>query len=255
MVKEHIHSQKFGLVWLVLLVCVAVGKSYGQHQQAIITVTDQKSHAPVAFAHVCLEGILHGSPRYGLTSIDGILINDVKEISKIAVSYMGYTTFRDSIRPGQSLEILLKPAILNMDEVVVTGQYSPEKVDRSIYPVEVISSRMIEMKAATNMAELLKDQTDMRVSQDGVLGTSLTIQGLSGENVKFLQNGVPLIGRMNGNFDLNQLNLNNVDHVEILEGPMSVIYGSNALAGVVNIITKENKSSVLLATANGYYEC
>jgi len=87
-----------------------------------------------------------------------------------------------------------------------------------------------------------------------VLGTSLRIQGLSGQNVKFLQDGVPLIGRMNGNFDLNQLNLNNVDHVELIEGPMSVIYGSNALAGVVNIITSENKSAALSTNVNAYYE-
>ncbi|MCX6248741.1 MAG: TonB-dependent receptor [Bacteroidetes bacterium] len=242
------------MVWFVLLVCLTVGSSYGQRQQAFIHVTDQKSHEPVAFAHVCFEGIKHGTPRYGLTSIDGKISNDITETSKIAVSYMGYVTYRDSIRPGQTLEIVLRPAIVNMDEVVVTGQYSPEKVDKSIYRIEVISSRMIEMKGATNMGELLKDQSNMRVSQDGVLGTSLTIQGLSGENVKFLQDGVPLIGRMNGNFDLNQLNLNNVDHVEILEGPMSVIYGSNAMAGVVNIITRENKSSRFSATADGYYE-
>ncbi|TRZ75769.1 MAG: TonB-dependent receptor [Bacteroidetes bacterium] len=252
--RKNFIFQNLGLVWCAVLVCLAVGSSYGQRQQAFIQVIDQINHEPVAFAHVCFAGIKQGSPKYGLTSIDGKIPNDVKEISKIIVSYMGYTTYRDTIRPGQSLEIQLTPAILNMDEVVVTGQYSPEKVDRSIYRVDVISSRMIEMKAATNMAELLKDQSSMRVSQDGVLGTSLTIQGLSGENVKFLQNGVPLIGRMNGNFDLNQINLNNVDHVEVVEGPMSVIYGSNALAGVVNIITKENKSSVLSASANAYYE-
>jgi outer membrane receptor for ferrienterochelin and colicins len=94
----------------------------------------------------------------------------------------------------------------------------------------------------------------MSITQDGVLGTSLRMMGMSGANVKFLQDGVPLIGRMNGNFDLNQINLNNTDHVEVIEGPMSVIYGSNALAGVINIITKENRSSLLNATASAYTE-
>ncbi|MCX6243737.1 MAG: TonB-dependent receptor [Bacteroidetes bacterium] len=254
MAKELKTFHRLSLVWFVLLANLVVGSSYGQGRQAFITVTDQKSSEPVAFAHVCFEGLKSGTPKYGLTSIDGKILNDVKEPSKIAISYMGYSTFRDTIRPGQSVELRLKPAVLNMDEVVVTGQYTPEKIDKSIYRVDVISSRTIEMKAATNMADLLKDQSSMRVSQDGVLGTSLSIQGLSGENVKFLQDGVPMIGRMNGNFDLNQINLNNVDHVEVIEGPMSVIYGSNALAGVVNIISKENKTSVLSASANGYYE-
>lgn len=254
MAGKNIFLQKLGLVWCALLVCLAVGSSYGQPQQAFIHVTDQMNHEPVAFAHVCFEIIKHGSPKYGLTSIDGMIPNDVKDISKITVSYMGYTTYHDTIHPGQSLEILLQPAVFNMKEIVVTGQYSPETVDRSIYPINVISSHTIELMAATNMADLLKDQPSMRVSQDGVLGTSLTIQGLSGENVKFLQDGIPLIGRMNGNFDLNQINLNTVDHVEIIEGPMSVIYGSNAIAGVVNIITKEDTSSLFRISSNAYYE-
>jgi outer membrane receptor for ferrienterochelin and colicins len=141
-----------------------------------------------------------------------------------------------------------------MSEFVVTGQFKPEKADKSIYKVNVINSRQIERKAATNLTDLLSTESNMRVSQGGVLGTSLSLQGLSGENVKFLIDGVPIIGRLNGNIDMNQLNLYNVDHIEIIEGPMSVIYGSNAIAGVVNIITKENKNSSLLAFANAYYE-
>ena len=53
---------------------------------------------------------------------------------------------------------------------------------------------------------------------------------------RILVDGVPVIGRLDGNIDLSQINLENVDHIEIVEGPMSVIYGSNALAGVVNFI-------------------
>jgi outer membrane receptor for ferrienterochelin and colicins len=246
--KKGLLSLFSGLLTSLLAVTI----SYGQ--KAFITVTDQKSHEPVAFAHVCLEGLKTGAPRYCLTSIDGRVTNDIREVSKMVISYVGYTTFIDTLRPGESREIQLKPTILNMDEVVVTAQYTPERVDKSIYKVEVINAREIEQKAATNMNDLLKDEVGMRVSDDGVLGTSLTIQGLSGENVKFLIDGIPMIGRMNGNIDLNQISLYNVDHVEIIEGPMSVIYGSNALAGVVNIITKENSSAVLNTTANVYTE-
>lgn len=240
------------LVWFFLSGFYAAGQE--PHQRPFITVVDQKSNEPVAFAHVCFQGLTTGSATYHLTSIDGKVENDLKEPSRIVISYMGYTTFSDTLAPDQSLVVQLRPKILNMDEVVVTAQYTPERADRSIYKIDVINSHEISLKAATNMADLLKDQSSMRVTQDGVLGTSLRIQGLSGENVKFLQDGVPLIGRMNGNFDLNQINLFNVDHIEVIEGPMSVIYGSNALAGVVNVITKENKTSTLSASADGYYE-
>jgi len=251
--KKGTFSLTTGLL-SALLIMLAVVAAYGQHQQATIKVIDQKNQEPVAFAHVCFEGLKTGKPKYSMTSLQGTVPNEIIEKSKIVVSYVGYAKYIDTIQPGQSLELQLKPTILNMDEVVVTGQYTPERADKSIYKIEVINARQIEQKAATNMADLLKDESNMRVSQDGVLGTSLRIQGLSGENVKFLMDGVPMIGRMNGNFDLNQIGLYNVDHVEILEGPMSVIYGSNALAGVINVITKENKTSVLNTTASSYWE-
>jgi outer membrane receptor for ferrienterochelin and colicins len=247
-VKKRIFVSFFGF----LLVLLTWERSHGQ--QVFITVKDQKSGEPVAFAHVCFEALGGGEKKYCLTSIEGKAPNDIKKRSIVAISYMGYETWSDTIDPGKPVSVVLKPKILNMDEVVVTAQYTPERADRSIYRIDVINSRQIELKAATNMADLLKDQVSMRVTQTGVLGTTLTIQGLSGENVKFLMDGVPVIGRMNGNIDLNQLNLYNVDHVEIIEGPMSVIYGSNALAGVVNIISKENKYSTLNATADMYTE-
>jgi outer membrane receptor for ferrienterochelin and colicins len=254
MMKRGPFSLTTGPVAILLFMLAVVVAAYGQHQQVTIRVLDQKSGEPVAFAHVCFEGLKSGKPKYGMTTLQGTIPNEVSEKSRIVISYVGYITYSDTIQPGEALQISLKPAILNMDEVVVTGQYTPERADKSIYKIEVINARQIEQKAATNMADLLKNESNMRVSQDGVLGTSLRIQGLSGENVKFLMDGVPMIGRMNGNFDLNQISLYNVDHVELIEGPMSVIYGSNALAGVINIITKENKGSLLTTTANAYWE-
>ncbi|MGE5424309.1 MAG: TonB-dependent receptor domain-containing protein, partial [Syntrophothermus sp.] len=213
-----------------------------------------KSKEPVSFAHVCFEGLIHKTPRYALTSIEGTCINPVTEKSRIIISYVGYTTYDDVIEPGQSVKIALKPGILNMQEVVVTAQYAPEKADRSIYKIDVISHRQIEAKAATNLTDLLRSETNLKVQSNGVLGSSLEMQGLSGENIKILLDGVPMIGRMNGNFDLSQLNLHNIDHVEVIEGPMSVIYGSNALAGAINLISRENSSTTFSSGINTLYE-
>lgn len=243
--------------WFALLAggsALTAGVACGQQQQALIRVTDSKSHEPVAFAHVCFEGLIHKTPKYILTTIEGTCINPVTEKSRIIVSYMGYSTYDDTISPGQSLDITLDPSILNMQEVVVTAQYAPERADKSIYKIDVISHREIESKAATNLSDLLRTETNLKVQSGGVLGSSLQMQGLSGENIKILMDGVPLIGRMNGNFDLNQLNLYNIDHVEVIEGPMSVIYGSNALAGAINLISRENTTSVLNTSFTSLYE-
>jgi len=239
---------------LIGLIVLLLAGNLVSGQQATVRIIDGKTKEPVAFAHVRFVSLTSASVKHLVTNIDGIVPNESNDINIVSISYVGYETLSDTIQPGVAATLLLIPAVLNMSEVVVTAQLMPERADKSIYKINVINSRQIELKAATNLTDLLNTESNMRVSQGGILGSSLSIQGLSGENVKFLIDGVPVVGRLNGNIDLNQLNLFNVDHVEIIEGPMSVIYGSNAIAGVVNIITKENKNSAASAYASAYLE-
>jgi len=227
---------------------------HGYGQQAVVKVMDGKTGQPVPYAHVCFEPLDGGEKVHSITSDDGSAPNLAVSRAVIAISYVGFETFYDTVNPGETTIIELKPKIQDMNEVVVTAQYTPQRVDKSIYKVRVINSRQIEQKAANNLTDLLSSELNIRISQDGALGTSMSLQGLSGEHIKFLVDGVPVIGRMNGNIDISQLNLYNVDHIEVIEGPMSVVYGSNALAGVINIITKENKNTKLSSYAKGYVE-
>jgi outer membrane receptor for ferrienterochelin and colicins len=239
------------LIGLIVLL-LTVGEIFGQH--ATIKIIDAVTKDPVSYASVGLTGTKSGITKYAITDIQGLIPLSLNENCKVTVTFIGYETLTDTVACCVNTTLMLVPAVLNMSEVVITAQFTPEKADRSIYKVNVINSRQIELKSANNLTDLLNSESNMRVSQGGVLGSSLSLQGLSGENVKFLVDGVPIVGRLNGNIDLNQLNLYNVDHIEIIEGPMSVIYGSNAIAGVVNIITKENKSSALTAFASSYLE-
>src|SRR5690606_5236392 len=75
-------------------------------------------------------------------------------------------------------------------------------------------------------------------------GTGLQMQGLSSDYILILLDGEPLIGRTAGTLDLDRISVFNIEKIEILRGPSSSIYGSEAMAGVVNIITKNNKSGV-----------
>jgi len=140
------------------------------------------------------------------------------------------------------------------DEVVVTAQFSPKRIDQSIYKVKVIDNSVVEKKGATNLSELISNELNFSYERDAALGSTVRIQGLGGEHVKILVDGVPMVGRQNGILDLSQINVSSIDHIEIVEGPMSVVYGSNAMAGVINIITKENKRKSVSAGVEGYYE-
>lgn len=131
-----------------------------------------------------------------------------------------------------------------LEEIIVTGQFTPQSLKNSLYKVKVINSQEIQQKAATDMQSLLNTEIGIRVSNDMALGESnFELMGMSGNNVKVLLDGVPLIDRGATKQSLSQIDINTIEQIEIVEGPMSVIYGTDALAGVINIITKKAKVS------------
>ena len=131
-----------------------------------------------------------------------------------------------------------RPAAL--EEVVVTGQYQAQTLKNSVYRIRVIGLERIRLRGASNLQQVLNNEIGFRFSNDNTLGTSdVELMGMSGRNVKILLDGVPLVDRGDTRESLNQVDINTIERVEIVEGPLSVIYGSDALAGVINIITKK----------------
>lgn len=130
---------------------------------------------------------------------------------------------------------------VDFDEVVITAQYAPTHSKNAVQAIRTITRETIDRQGATNLEQLLQQDLSVRIQQDLVLGSSMSLLGMEGENVKIMIDGVPVIGRLDGNIDLSQINLNNVERIEIVEGPMSVAYGADALAGVINLITKKSQ--------------
>lgn len=149
---------------------------------------------------------------------------------------------------------ITKDSINNLKEVVVSAQYSPQSEKNAIYKVKIINNKTIESKAVNNLTELLRQELNIDFSQNAVFGAGLELNGITKENIKVLIDGVPLIGRVNGVLNLNQINLNNVDHIELIEGPVSVFYGTDALGGIVNIITQKNQKEKVEGSFSAYYE-
>lgn len=225
---------------------------YSQSSQ--VRLTDSKSSQPVAYATVLFVDQSTKAEYFKVSDEKGVVVNPCRNSAVIKISCIGYTALTDTLAAGKSYDLPMMPLVFSLDEVVVTGSIRPQRADKSIYNIKVVGQQKIEEQGANNLKDLLTNQVNLSISQDPALGSSLKIKGLTGNNVKILIDGVPVIGRMGGNIDLTQLNLYNIDHVEMVEGPMSVIYGSDALAGAINIITKENKNSNFGLTTNAYYE-
>tara|TARA_Y100000589_G_scaffold197995_1_gene186990 strand:+ start:2916 stop:4916 length:2001 start_codon:yes stop_codon:yes gene_type:complete len=144
--------------------------------------------------------------------------------------------------------------MFDIDEVVVTAQYSQKSSSKAVHKVKVINRKKIESLGAVNLRDVLTNEANVRITQDNILGSSTSVQGLSGQNIKILIDGVPVIGRVGGNIDLSQININDIDRIEIIEGPLSVEYGTNALAGTINLITKKSSGKNNKLNLNSYYE-
>jgi len=133
----------------------------------------------------------------------------------------------------------------NIEEVVVTGQYNPQSINKSIYKVEVINEEQIKNMAAANVAEVLNQSLNILITPDTKSGNSTAnILGLDGSYVKILIDNIPVVGDtgLGSNIDLTKLSLNNIERIEVVRGSMGVEYGNGALAGVINIITKKSGS-------------
>lgn len=169
----------------------------------------------------------------------------------VLVCFMFY--FKPAFSQPDTL-FLDKPRTDTISQVVVTGQFRPQPLDQSIYNIQVIDAREIERKSPVNLGDLLKTRKGFNFHSADLLGDFIRIRGLSGEHIKILIDGMPVTGRVYDRIDFGQLTLQNIGHIEIIEGPMSVLYGSNALAGVINIITRDRFEKKLHASVDAYYE-
>lgn len=140
-----------------------------------------------------------------------------------------------------------------INDVIVTGQYGEGSLTKSVYKVRVIDQKRIQLQGANNLKDVLTNELNVRIANDPALGGSVSIQGISGQNVKIMIDGVPVVGREGGAIDLNQINLSNIERIELVEGPMSVNFGTDALGGVINLITKKPAKGYRIG-ANTYYE-
>jgi outer membrane receptor for ferrienterochelin and colicins len=126
-------------------------------------------------------------------------------------------------------------AIKQLAEIVVTATRSERALAELPVPVIVIQQKQIASMGSLRLNDVLGEQTGLAITSDH--GTGVQMQGFTPEYTLILVDGEPLIGRTSGTLELNRIAVGNIKQVEIMKGPSSSLYGSEALAGVINIIT------------------
>ena len=120
-------------------------------------------------------------------------------------------------------------------EVVVTATRTERTLAEVPIPVTVVGARQMRAMGSLRLGEVLGEQTGLQLVSDH--GQGIQLQGLSPEYTLILVDGEPLIGRTAGTLELSRVAVGNLARVEVVKGPASALWGSDALAGVVNLIT------------------
>jgi outer membrane receptor for ferrienterochelin and colicins len=124
---------------------------------------------------------------------------------------------------------------LQMDELVVTATRTERKLGNVAVPVHIINQKAIQQAGSSRLKDILQEQAGLFITSS--FGAGVQMQGLNPDYTLILIDGEPLVGRTGGVLDLNRLTVGNIKKVEIVKGPSSSLYGSEAMAGVINVIT------------------
>ncbi|UII74826.1 TonB-dependent receptor [Flagellimonas sp. HMM57] len=132
----------------------------------------------------------------------------------------------------------------NLDEVVVTATRTIRQLSSLPLPVTLIGKEQLQQTGVTRLDQILNEQTGIIMTPDATIGggEGVQIQGIASDYVLILIDGVPVVGRSSGNLDLSRFAIGNIKQIEIVKGPSSSLFGSEALGGVINIITEKPTS-------------
>ena len=199
------------------------------------------ANTPLTEANVVLKNIPYGT----FTAPDGSFsfYNLLPGSYQLVVTHIGYQSQQRTVtvapRKPAELNIALTESSEVLNDVIVTATRTERSVDEVPMPVQVITQEQIDRIGSLRLNEVLQEQTGLQTVSDH--GAGLQMQGLSSDYILILIDGEPVIGRTAGTTDLSRLTVNNIKRIEVIRGPSSSLYGSEAMAGVVNIITQDNE--------------
>ena len=208
-----------------------------------------KSSSTISFASVSVKG----SPIGTSSDISGkYLISDLPVGEyEIIFSAIGYKKRKENIviKEGENiLNVQLEPYSYDIDQVVVTGTMKESFRSASPVKVDVITQAFLKKIATSNVMEVIDNVNGVQKQVNcGVCGTNdIHINGMEGPYTLVLINGMPIMSSLSTVYALNGIPTSLIKQIEIIKGPSSTLYGTEAVAGVINVITKESADVSLL---------
>ena len=241
---------------LFVLVLILLGRNtFAQSTKKIFGyVYDSSGNVPLVGANVIIEGSGIGTStnENGYFHFDNLLNGTYS----VTVSFIGYKSKTEAdiiVNGDQPKEVYfyLTKAENKLDEIVITS-----KNNSGLSSVKILDSEKIDKSNSQSVAEILKQVSGLEIESTGGIGSAkrISIRGSNTNQVLVLLDGIPLNNQSSANADLSKIPTNIVEKIEIYEGGSSSKFGSGAIGGAINIITKRNfKNEYKLNLSGGTY--
>lgn len=236
-------SKKIISLVTILILCISVRSQTFNLKMNVVS-----GDAKVAAAHV---NIVTTNGRINADSLGTAVISLQKNKYTIKVSAVGYkqTSINFNLLSDTSLQINMLQDDAVLEDVVITGTMQQVTKAQSAVPVEVYSPKFFAKAAPQSLFEAItqvngvKPQINCNICNTG----DIHINGMEGPYTQILIDGMPIVSGLAGVYGLMGIPLSMIDRVEVIKGPAGSLYGSEAMGGTINIITKNPAKAVKLA--------
>lgn len=231
--KKNPNLMQLKLFFSLLFAC----SFYTPHAQSIQGIVENEKGELLGEAHIYIKenGKTVITDAAGEFEINLEGIQD--DVINLVVTRLGYQPADVSATAGEYVEVVLKNAIYDSGTMVITATRTQRDIEEVSIPVSVVSDEEIEQIGSTRLSDILLEQTGLNIISDH--GTGLQMQGFDPDYTLIMIDNQPVIGRSAGTLNLDRLSVGDVKQIEIVKGPSSALWGSDALAGVINIITEK----------------
>ena len=201
-------------------------------------ISDSDSGKPLGFANVFFEGTDIGTT----TNEDGYFSFVEMPFDKgiLKVSMMGYESISKPIQfPSDKLiELRLDKTLIEMSSIVITGTRTEKYLKDVPVITQVIKGSKLSESDPMDVSQILGEMTGVSLVENQ-FGTGVELSGFGSDHILVLVDGMELLGRINGQLDISQIPTDQIERIEVVKGASSALYGSEAMGGIINIITKK----------------
>ncbi|UXP30790.1 TonB-dependent receptor [Reichenbachiella agarivorans] len=239
-------------MYLRLVCLLIVVSSYVQAQQSQLVIQVMDGVVPLPFVSIVFKG---NSTVGGATDSNGqLIISDMPYGQyQLIASMIGFQTHRQSILLNQGAHIIqihLQEATTSLDEVVISGTMKEISKMESAVPVDVYSPQFFRANPTPSIFESMQNVNGVRPQINcNVCNTGdIHINGLEGPYTMVLIDGMPIVSGLSTVYGLTGIPQSLIERIEIVKGPASTLYGSEAVGGLINLITKQPDNVPMVST-------